>query len=137
MTNYLSAINHDLQICFKAGLPHLLKISTEEEYSRAITFLTVLSERGATMHQNIISIRPVVKRSKFYIFMPLHPITLEHLEVLLESAVTRRLWNLSAGLSFLHQLGFAHMDVKPSNILIATNGLHSNRLGKLSPLQKL
>ena len=128
--------NQDLQICFKAGLPHLLKISTEEEYSRAITFLTVLSERGATMHQNIISIRPVVKRSKFYIFMPLHPITLEHLEVL-ESAVIRRLWNhLSAGLSFLHQLGFAHMDVKPSNILIATNGdFILTDLGSLVPFK--
>ena len=114
--------NDDLQICFKAGLPHVLKISTEEEYSRATLFLDVLAERGTTMHQNIISMDPVIKGRKYFIFMPLHPITLEHLQIL-PAVVVRRLWkHLSSGLSFLHDLGFAHMDVKPSNILIATNG---------------
>ena len=114
--------NDDLQICFKAGLPHVMKISTQEEYSRATLFVDVLAERGTTMHQNVISIDPVTKSGKYFIFMPLHPITLEHLQIL-SAGVLRRLWkHLSSGLSFLHDLGFAHMDVKPSNILIATNG---------------
>mmetsp|Transcript_28160 Transcript_28160/g.40093 ORF Transcript_28160/g.40093 Transcript_28160/m.40093 type:complete len:146 (-) Transcript_28160:25-462(-) len=88
------------------------------------------------MHQNIISIHPFEKRSKFFIFMPLHPITLEHL-VTLEADVVRRLWNhLSAGISFLHDLGFAHMDIKPSNILIATNGdFILTDLGSLVPFK--
>ena len=114
--------NDDLQICFKAGLPHVMKISTQEEYSRAILFLAVLADHDTTMHQNIISMDPVTKNSKYFIFMPLHPITLEHLRIL-PAGVVRRLWkHLSSGLSFLHDLGFAHMDIKPSNILIATNG---------------
>ena len=67
------------KICFKAGLPHVMKISTQEEYSRAILFVAVLTEHDTTMQQNIISMDPVTKNSKYCIFMPLHPITLEHL----------------------------------------------------------
>ena len=59
-----------------------MKIANEVEYRRATKFLSVLAERGSTMHQNIIPIEPVVNKLKYFIFMPLYPITLVHLPFL-------------------------------------------------------
>ena len=72
----------DLQICFKEGLPHVMKIANKAEYKRATQFLSVLAERGSPQHQNIIPIEPVVNKLKYFIFMPLYPITLVHLPFL-------------------------------------------------------
>ena len=110
------------QICFKDGLPYLMKVCTEIEFSRLKQFEEELQTRKLVPPPSIIPFIPFENKTKRYIFMPLHPVVLENLPSLGSVALQRFFTQLSDAIHFLHSLGFAHMDIKPSNILISTSG---------------
>jgi len=111
--------NDSLQICFKKSVPHVLKICTPQEYERAKNFEDVFKAEPCEW---IISYELYTRHLKFYMFMPLHPITLEHLPSL-DSSTAPLFWHcISTALKYLHKNGYAHNDVKPPNILINTSG---------------
>jgi serine/threonine protein kinase len=62
------------------------------------------------------------KGDKRFVFMPLIMPTLETLPSLTGDSLARFYNDLSVALEYIHGLGFAHMDVKPSNILITSTG---------------
>lgn len=112
--------NENLQICFKGSVPHVLKVCSPQEYERALNFEHAL--KGQPPCQWIISFELYERHHKFFMFMPLHPVTLEHLPSL-DVITAPVFWTcLSGALDFLHQNGYAHNDVKPPNILINTRG---------------
>mmetsp|Transcript_15076 Transcript_15076/g.13621 ORF Transcript_15076/g.13621 Transcript_15076/m.13621 type:complete len:278 (-) Transcript_15076:135-968(-) len=106
------------QICFKDGIPKLMKSCKENEYNRMMEWYNYLCNNNITLNEYIISYKPVFIRQKRFIFMPLYPITLDRLPKL-EAVVLNRFWyQLSSAINFLHQHNF----IQPSNILITTNG---------------
>jgi serine/threonine protein kinase len=100
-----------LLICFKSTTPHVLKILNDDESTRQASLPSFASDH-------------VVKCEMFerHCLMPLFPTTLEHIK-LLDSEEVAKLWlQMKDGLECMHKLGYAHMDVKPSNIFIDHTG---------------
>jgi serine/threonine protein kinase len=116
----LISANKNLQICFKKSVPHVLKVCSREEYTRAEHFQNAVRE--AEWCEWVTSFELYNRMEKFYMFMPLLPTSLEHLRTL-DETTSPLLWTcLSGALDFLHSYGYAHNDVKPPNILISTTG---------------
>jgi hypothetical protein len=116
--------NESLNVCFKEGVPHVLKVCTHTEYVRANEWMKACEDRVACPH--IIGLETYCKGrdagSKYFVFMRLHPITLEALPAMSATVLLRFFTQMSAALEFIHDTGFAHMDFKPSNILITSDG---------------
>ncbi len=104
---------HKLLICFKKTVPHLLKHVTEREKNK------LADQKEHLQHPNIIQFEFV---GTDYIIMPLQPTTLEHLARLLPGCELKLWESIAPALNFLHNHRLAHMDVKPSNILISGGG---------------
>eukprot|EP01036_Dinobryon_divergens_P033624 gene33625-43457_t len=88
--------NDNVHICFKEGLPHVMKTSTSQECSRVTLFLDTLAESGSPVHEHIISMELMAHGHNHFIFMPLHPTTLEHLPYLQGEDFVRHLWYQAA-----------------------------------------
>jgi serine/threonine protein kinase len=116
---------HKLIICFKKTVPNLLKPVEEREKNR------LTENKEQLQHPNIIPFEFVGSN---YIIMPLHPTTLEHLARLLPGCELTLWQSIEPALTFLHNHSLAHMDVKPSNILITCDGFFI--LGDLGSIAK-
>lgn len=113
--------SNPLQICFHGGIPHVMKMCMGDEYRRALAWQSACSSDQQSRF--IIPFKLVTERGKMFCFMPLHATTLEHLPLLAEITTLRRFWeHLKSALQCFHSKGFAHMDVKPANILITSEG---------------
>jgi len=114
----LIAHNEELLICFdENSVPSVLKALKPQEFNRmkAIEDLKLSSK-------HIIKFKLITSNGKFFVIMPLLPVTLESLKVLTDQSM-ERFWNqMCDALTCLHTLGYAHMDIKPSNICINSNG---------------
>ena len=113
--------NDSLNICFKDGVPYVLKVLNASEYDRVNAWKEATSEsREPCSH--IVSFDAVHVNKKYFIFMPMYPITLESLPVMDTKVLNRFYRQMHDALCFFHQLEFAHMDFKPANILITGDG---------------
>lgn len=99
----------------------LMKELMGNEVSRIQDFAR---EFGANTHDNLTSFTIVVAHARHFMFMPLYVGTLEGVPV--ESVnidLGRKIFaQMSSVLTFLHSFKFAHMDVKPSNICLDSEG---------------
>ena len=118
------SINASLNVCFKSGVPHVLKVCNSTEYDRANEWKEACGGMEPCPH--IIGLETFCRRndsgSKYFVFMPMHPITFEALPTMSATVLLRFYTQMSAALDFIHGAGFAHMDLKPSNILITSGG---------------
>jgi serine/threonine protein kinase len=129
----------DLQICFKDSVPSVLKVLAESEYNNALRLETAMKQPVEQKPSEFLisfdlKITRKEKSAKYYMIMPMFPITLESLPKLSPTALDRLVKQIGNALSYMHDLHFAHMDVKPSNILISPSGdFILADLGSVSP----
>ena len=84
--------------------------------------MSLLKERELKLHPNIISCEALNINDKYFVVMPKYPAALVNLPKFNVETLIRFWTQISSALIFFHDLGFAHMDVKPANILISTEG---------------
>ena len=72
--------NDSLNVCFKDGVPHVLKVLTPSEYNRMKAWKGAASVTRESCRY-IVWFDAVVNK-KHFIFMPMYPITLESLPVM-------------------------------------------------------
>jgi serine/threonine protein kinase len=107
----------NLMMCFKETVPMVLKPLTtiEEGRMRAIA-------KCDLNHKFIVNFEIMNAGKKTFLLMPLYPATLEHLKQLSTTATLQFWEQISSALIHLHNQQIAHMDIKPSNICIDSNG---------------
>ena len=114
-------VGSNILTCFKGTDEYLLKSGlSKEELRRAEEFKSAVP----IPHRGIVSfeIRSNVEKGKHVMLMPKLRTSLEPIPSL-PVGDTARLWSdLRGALDFLHSHGFAHMDVKPSNICVDGEG---------------
>ena len=109
----------DLVLCFKGLSAFVLKGLSAAEALRAQAFAAARGDG----HPGIVSyeLHHSAGSGKYYMIMPKFQATVKQIPAL-SPADTVTLWNdIKAALEYLHGLGFAHMDVKPSNICVDAN----------------
>ena len=109
--------NEHLEICFVDRKPSVLKTVTLSEFKRVQALL-----EASVSHENLVSVILEQSNGKYFVIMPLLPITVEHMCGMSE-ATANLLWDqISSALDCLHLKGFVHKDVKSANICVDVNG---------------
>ena len=122
------SVEESLHICFDGTAPKVVKVIDEDEMMRTQSFLDAAVNDlpiGAQIpdHTNhVITFSLYRVHGKCLTIMPLLPATLEHIKRLCVGDAQKLLRQMIMALSFIHDHGFAHMDVKPSNICINGEG---------------
>ena len=125
----------DIMVAYKDCISHLVKPLSVKECSYIRAFLEACGERR---HERIVTFQLLWEdtvKLKAFMVMPKLPAALEPMPPLSEEH-SMLLWDhLSSALQFLHQLGFAHCDVKPGNICVLVPvAFVLVDLGSLTPL---
>lgn len=106
--------------CYKEEglIPCVLKIPNQNELHR----MTEVLSRCKLTSEHIIKTELINSRQKAFVLMPRATTTLFDFGQLLPKE-TRRLWHsMCDALECLHSQGVAHMDVKPENITVGSDG---------------
>lgn len=120
--------SNSLQIAFEGSAPRGLKNLREDESTRAKELARGfegaldLRTEAPECFCHITVFRLLQERGKCFMLMPLFPTTVEHIPRLDEATARKLLLQVSSALDALHERGFSHMDVKPSNICITQGG---------------
>ena len=116
-----------LHICFKGTVPMVVKVIDEVEMKRTQRFIETagLEPDGVATSDHIhhvVTCSLLHAHSRNLTIMPLLPATLAHIVRLNIEGAAKLLDQMIEALQFIHDQGFAHMDVKPSNICINGKG---------------
>jgi hypothetical protein len=125
MLNGLLFEGGELVICYKQQRIHVLKSLDQREAARAREFQrALLALEGAHAPPHVTPFELVdTPRGKCLMIMPKHATTLEPLPFIDPNAAVVSLWRQVAGaLEGIHAMGFAHADIKPSNICLNEAG---------------
>ena len=107
----------ELAICFREDRVHLLKGLRADEAARARLFLDALA--GASVpHVTAFDLLESAG-GKHVMIMPKYATALEPLPFLSANGVLKMWGQLQEALERLHEMGFAHADVKPGNICLS------------------
>ena len=104
--------------CFHESVPCLLKVLNERETTRIrelenSTTLDFAHITKFTLHDS---------NSRTYMIMPFYSSSLENMKTMSPVVGLKLLNQLIGSLTQLHDIGFAHMDVKSSNICVNASG---------------
>ena len=126
----------ELTLCYRAEKVFILKSLEDKEAERIRVFHAAIpghSIPGITSFE----LKDSAFHGKTLMIMPKFPTTLEPLPYL-SSEGTVNLWHcLSQALEAIHTLGFAHMDIKPSNICVSESGVYCLiDLGSICPFNE-
>ena len=114
---YLIGSNEYLEICFVDGRPSVLKTVTRSEFNRVCNLI-----ESNVSHPNLVPVILETVETKYFVIMPLLPITAEHLYKIPLSTAEKLWTQIGSALQCLHDRGFAHKDVKSANICVDHNG---------------
>jgi serine/threonine protein kinase len=126
--------NDGIRVAFRKmdGRPFAMKMCTLSEFERAKLWLEKSS--GKEVSKFIVEHIMEKFQDKYFLFMPLYPAILESCELVSAYSLRNFYFQMVDALECLHQFGFIHNDVKPSNILISTEGNYILAdLGSLTP----
>ena len=116
----------DLIVCFKGIRPCVLKsLDDPFEHQRVVEFSGALAASNASV-PHLVPFELVDAggsrevKIKMYQAMPRYPTTLDSMPFLPGEGGVGVFWEqMFAALSGIHALGFAHMDIKPSNVCLS------------------
>jgi serine/threonine protein kinase len=111
--------NDAFVVCYKGTMTYLLKALTEKGHRRAVALQDRLN---GDLNQYVTSFEVQSHGSKNFMIMPFYTSTLETVRKLSVDDGRRVVQQVSEALLFLHEKGFIHMDVKPSNLCLTENG---------------
>ncbi len=119
--------NHPfLIICHDGGVPKLLKpLSTDESKRLAAFSARVLRDSVFDPPESLVKWKTLSSLDNEYrgMLMPIYPCTLDDGAALeTPERVLRAVEDLLIAIRYLHGYGFAHMDIKPSNIFVTETG---------------
>lgn len=111
--------NENIIVCFKGSIPCAFKILDQNfELKR----FQNLPRDILKTNEYIVPYELVSGPRATYAVMPLYPITLERLDILSVPNLGLLWSNMQSAFNCLHGAKFAHMDVKPPNIAISSEG---------------
>lgn len=106
-------------MCFCDDVPMVLKPLAEHEWARVSTFHAARLQAGGAAIPHLAPFELLEESGgKRFLLMPRYIDTLATYERLTDAGVARLWQQLRDALDGIHALGFAHMDVKPSNICV-------------------
>jgi hypothetical protein len=108
----------NLLVCFRDDVPMVLKPLTEDEWNRAGAFHAALAG-GSIPHLTPFEL--VEAGVQRFMLMPRYIDTLATYERLTDAGVARLWQQLRDVVEGIHALGFAHMDIKPSNVCVTAS----------------
>jgi hypothetical protein len=119
-----------LTVCFRGLDVLLLKSLDEREAARARILQDAL--RDVTRSDHVVRFELKEAHGKHFMLMPKLEATLETIPWLSEPDALVLVQHLTAGLRWLHDLGFAHADVKPANVALRDRAFQLIDLGSVS-----
>jgi serine/threonine protein kinase len=111
--------NDNFLLCHKETKTYLLKVLASKEYTRAVALQESLNGKTCSY---ITSFEILSHREKNFMIMPFYVSTLETIRLLSMDVGRRVVQQISEAIQFLHEEGFIHMDIKPSNICLNEAG---------------
>lgn len=112
--------NDNLIVCYRGTVTHLLKVLTPKEKERGSIYLEGVS---GSSNLYVTEFELYQFREKHFMIMPMYISVLETVPAPMDKEICMKLWHqLSNGLAFIQSFGFVHMDVKPTNICLRSNG---------------
>jgi hypothetical protein len=119
-----------LTVCFRGLDVLLLKSLDEREAARARILQD--ASRDVTRSAHVVRFELAEAHGKRFMLMPKLEATLETIPWLSEPDALVLVQHLTAGLRWLHHLGFAHADVKPANVALRDRAFQLIDLGSVS-----
>ena len=109
-----------LTICHRHQIAHVVKVLEGSELKRVKAFQLALAEHTLS---GITSFELVDTARRTAMIMPFYPSNLEQLEYLSPEEGVVNFWKqITTAVGALHSMGFAHMDIKSSNICLKADG---------------
>ena len=119
-----------LTVCFRGLDVLVLKSLDEREAARARILQD--ASRAVTLSDHVVRFELKEAHGKHFMLMPKMEATLETIPWLSEPDALVLVQHLTAGLQWLHDLGFAHADVKPANVALRDRTFQLIDLGSVS-----
>lgn len=106
--------------CWRGLAPHVLKSLTRDEHAHVAAWETACG--GESLPPAIVPFVIIVEGSKPFLLMPWYLHTLSVMPFISADAARDVVRSLSNALDFIHGKGFAHCDVKSSNVCVDYRG---------------